>query len=115
MALISYASQCFSDTKHKDSEQGTWLQDMSRLVQIVNVTSHEITSILVLLSASVTNGSPLPPYIKKPQSFKLSEKLEALDADILDVSHISEPGYAAFAVMQIASSLINDDLGKLIT
>ena len=69
---------------------------------------------LSLLSASVTNGHPLPPYLKAPQPYKLTEKLEALDADILGISHIAEPGYAAFAVMQIASSLISDDLGKLI-
>ena len=34
--------------------------------------------------------------------------------DILSISHITEPGYAAFAVMQIASSLISDDLEKLV-
>ena len=69
---------------------------------------------LSLLSASVANGHPLPPYLKAPQPYKLTEKLEALDADILSISHIAEPGYAAFAVMQIASSLISDDLGKLV-
>ena len=30
-------------------------------------------------------------------------KLHQLDADILSVRHMAEPGYAAFAVMQIAS------------
>ena len=44
----------------------------------------------------------------------MSQKLEELDPDILSVSHIAEPGYSAFAVMQIASSLVSDDLGKLI-
>ena len=62
----------------------------------------------------MTNGNPLPPYLKAPKAYQLSEKLEALDPDILSVTHITEPGYSAFAVIQIASSLVSDDLGKLI-
>ena len=92
----------------------TWLQDFARLIGKIDATSQDITSILSLLSSSVTNGNPLPPYLKPPPSYKLSQKLEELDADILSVSHIAEPGYSAFAVMQIASSLVSDELGKLI-
>lgn len=80
----------------------------------IATTSQEITSTLALLSNSVTNGTPLPPYLKAPKPYQLSQKLEKLDADILSISHIAEPGYSAFAVMQIASSLVGDDLGKLI-
>lgn len=116
MALISYASKNFNTNQHDNNppEQNTWSRDMVRLAQSINITSHEITSLLSMLSAAVTNGTPLPPYLKKPQSFRLSERLQALDADILSISHIAEPGYAAFAVMQIASSMIGDDLEKLI-
>ena len=62
----------------------------------------------------MTNGNPLPPYLKPPRSYKLSQRLEEMDPNILSLSHIAEPGYSAFAVMQIASSLVSDDLGKLI-
>ena len=113
MALISHASNEF--TKVEDSsETESWVHNLSLLIKSINITSHEITSMLSLLSASVVNGHPLPPYLKAPPPYQLTEKLEALDADILGISHIAEPGYAAFAVMQIASSLISDDLGKLI-
>lgn len=81
----------------------------------MNVTSQELTSVLSLLSASVTSGTPLPPYLKAPEPYKLSVKLQAIDADILDIRHVTEPGYAAFAVIQVASSLISDDIGKLIS
>ena len=70
---------------------------------------------LSLLSAAVTNGNPLPPYLAAPPAFRLSQRLEAMDADILSINHIAEPGYSAFAVMQVASSLISQDLEKLIT
>lgn len=115
MALISYASNILADKDDNDPNQATWLKTFARLVKSINVTSYEMTSTLSLLSASVINGNPLPPYLKAPAPYKLSQKLEAIDPDILSISHITEPGYAAFAVMQIASSLISDDVEKLIT
>ena len=117
--LIAYASNSFvhspSPSPSPSPEiKASWVEDFARLMSSVNTTSQEITSILALLSASVTNGNPLPPYLKAPQAYKLSARLEELDADILSIKHIAEPGYSAFAVMQIASSLVSDDLGKLI-
>ena len=52
--------------------------------------------------------------MKAPQPYELSNKLRVLDPDILSIRNVDEPGYAAFAVTQIASSLVSDDLGKLI-
>ncbi|KAL8691620.1 MAG: hypothetical protein Q9218_003195 [Villophora microphyllina] len=98
-----------------DLDKASWLKDFSRLRQNINVTSRELTSLLSLLSASVINGTALPPHLEAPKPYRLSAKLEAIDADILSISHIAEPGYAAFAVMQIASSLISDDMGELIS
>ena len=112
MALISYASRDYG--KASDSEERRWLSDFTRVLNSVKETSEEITSMLALLSASVTNGSPLPPYLKPPVAFSLSDKLEALDSDILGINHIAKPGYASFAVTQVASSLVSDDLSKLI-
>ena len=114
MALISYASVILSDKSDNDPDQAIWLRNFARLVKSAKVTSHGVTSTLSLLSASVINGNPLPPYLKAPEPYQLSAKLEALDADILSINHITEPGYAAFAVMQIATSLITNDLAKLI-
>ena len=113
MALISYASNLLSN-KGDNPEEATWLKNFARLVRSAKVTSHEVTSTLSLLSASVMNGNPLPPYLKAPEPYQLSAKLEAIDADILSINHIAEPGYAAFAVMQVATSFITDDMEKLI-
>jgi hypothetical protein len=113
MALVGYATRHF--TKDADSPTDTkWVSDFGRVLGSVDVTSQEVTSLLSLLSASVLNGSPLPPYLKVPASYQLIAKLEKIDADILNISHICEPGYASFAVTQVASSLINDDLEKLV-
>lgn len=113
MALISYSTKSFSS--HPGSpNKGPWMEAFNLLIQSLNVSSQEITSMLSLLSASVTSGNPLPPYLKPPSAFKLTARLEALDADILSIDHLSEPGYSAFAVMQVASSMISDDLEKLL-
>ena len=77
-------------------------------------TSHDIISILVVLSASVTNGQPLPPYLQAPAPYQLSQRLESLDKDILSINHVAEPGYSAFAVTQVATRLIGADLENLI-
>ena len=114
LGLISYASNQFSHEAAASPDKASWLDDFGRLVGKLDATNQDITSVLALLSSAVTNGNPLPPYLKAPQSYKLSQRLEELDPDILSISHIGEPGYSAFAVMQIASSLVSDDLGKLI-
>lgn len=78
------------------------------------ITSHEITSLLSLLSSSVVNGVPLPPYLTPPTAYHLSTKLEEVDRDILSIRHIGEPGYAAFAVIQISTKCIQMDIERLL-
>ncbi|KAH8725865.1 hypothetical protein GQ44DRAFT_680675 [Phaeosphaeriaceae sp. PMI808] len=90
-----------------------WLNDFRRISIETNMTSHEITSLLSLLSSSITNGQPLPPYLTSPAGYELSEKLQAVDQDILSLRHIAEPGYASFAVMAISTRCIHMDLDRL--
>jgi hypothetical protein len=49
-----------------------------------------------------------------PEAYGLSRRLEKLDKGILDAKHVEEPGYSAYAVMQVASSLVTDDLKGLV-
>ena len=114
LTLISYGSRNLAHEASQSSGQASWIHDFSRLVGSLEVTSQEVTSILALLSAAVTNGNPLPPYLQAPKPYQLIRRLEELDPNILSMTHISEPGYSAFAVIQIASSLVSDDLAKLI-
>ena len=44
----------------------------------------------------------------------LTERLEQIDKDILSIRHIAEPGYASFAVIQIGTKSLLDDLKKLL-
>ena len=87
---------------------------MRRLLSSITTTTQEVTSTLALLSAAVKNGHPLPPYLKAPVAYGLSDKLEAIDRNILSLDHAAEEGYASFAVAQVVSSLISQDLEKLL-
>ena len=80
------------------------------MLSSVGVTSNKITSLLSLLSSSLSNAQPLPPYLEMPDSFQFAKRIEAIDRDILSIRHIAEPEYSAFAVMQIVSQSINTDI-----
>jgi len=111
MALIGYASQTFTEDGESTSK---WSEDFHKLMAEANLTTHDITMLLSLLSASVRNASALPPYLRAPKPFGLTTKLEELDSDILSVRHIAEPGYSAFAVIQICSRSIVAELEVLL-
>lgn len=118
--LAEYASKTFSSslslhTPYNDtSKQSEWYTDFTRLITQTHITSHQITSILALLSASIMNAQPLPPYLQVPDPDAFSERLKEFDKDILNICHAAEPGYAAFSVLHLASRCIVGDLERLI-
>ncbi|THV48868.1 hypothetical protein BGAL_0223g00100 [Botrytis galanthina] len=115
LALMSYTTKAWSKDKHTNTDtRSKWLRDLATVMEDVEPTSHQITSTLALLSAAITAGAALPPFIQLPQPYSLNRRLEALDSGILDSRHIQEPGYSAYAVMQVASSLVTGDLARLV-
>lgn len=97
-----------------DGEQTKWSEDFRRVLDGASLTSQEVTSLLSLMSASISNGCPLPPFLRAPVPYQLSQRLEDIDRDILSVRHINEPCYAAFAVIQVSTRCIIGDLDKLL-
>ena len=95
MALIAYTTRHYTEATDSPNQR-KWVSNLARVVGSLNVTTQEVTSLLSLLSASVMNASPLPPYLKAPPSYELAGKLEKIDPAILSINHIAEPGYAAF-------------------
>jgi len=123
MTLISYSTRTFSPPKPSpmSASMGTseaspepWIYAFRSFIRSLTITSHEVTSMLSLLSASVTNAQPLPPYLKIPSPYHLGEHLEIANPEILGIEHATEPCYSAFAVCQIASSLISEELERLV-
>ena len=118
LSLISFASNTFSssasDPSTSHSSNSAWQRDFQSLMANLSPTSQSITTTLTLLANAVTTGTPLPPDLQPPPHYSLLHRLEELDHKILGLEHVQEEGYAAFAVMQIASSLVRDDLARLI-
>jgi hypothetical protein len=56
----------------------------------------------------------LPPYITVPHSIDIAGQLAAIDPGILSIKHINEPCYAAFAVLEIASILIMQEMNAVL-
>lgn len=57
-----------------------WFKKLASIIIKINPTSEAVTSNLVLLSASVRNGSALPPYLKAPKYFQVSEAIMEMDS-----------------------------------
>jgi hypothetical protein len=80
--------------------------------------AHEIISLLSLLSASLRNKQPLPPYLKGPQHFtcNLSEEIRGSDSDasVLSLSNINEPGFRAVAVIEVAQMFLVDSVASIV-
>ncbi|KAG0157692.1 hypothetical protein PDIDSM_4877 [Penicillium digitatum] len=107
LSLLGYASDTLmSIDDAEDPADAIWMTDFRRLINTAKVTTHEVTSLLCLLSASITNRQPLPPYLKAPRPYSFTKRLMELDSDLLSLRHIAEPGFAAFAVLQISTRCI---------
>ncbi|ESZ98380.1 hypothetical protein SBOR_1258 [Sclerotinia borealis F-4128] len=115
LALMSYTTKAWARDVHATTDtRSKWLRDLAVVMEEVEPTTHQVTSTLALLSAAITSGVALPPFIQLPQPYSLHRRLDALDSGILDSRHVEEPGYSAYAVMQVASSLVTDDLARLV-
>ncbi|KAH6664130.1 hypothetical protein B0J14DRAFT_494024 [Halenospora varia] len=112
LTIIAYASSSFP-TAHTTS---TWLSTFASARIRNHSESHNLTSLLSLLSASITNGQALPPYLKTPDSFRLSDELD-IGGDggtVLDLSNVDEPGFRAVAVVEVAQRCVVDSTERIV-
>lgn len=112
VALMSFSSATFATAP--DGEETLWLADFRHFTADLNITSHDMTSTLCLASFSISNAQPLPPYMRVPRPRELSERMESVDPEVLSVRHVSEPCYAAFAVLEVASSLVTQEMRNIV-
>ena len=112
IALISYSSRTFAS--EPEAEESAWLKDFRKFTGDFSLTSHQVTSTLCLVSASMRNKQPLPPYLGGLKGYALPERMESVDPDLLSVKHVTEPCYAAFAVLEIASNMIIEEMNFIV-
>jgi hypothetical protein len=111
-SLMSYSSITF--VTEPDTEESQWMADFRRFTADLNITSHDMTSTLCLASFSITNAQPLPPYMRVPRPMDLSERMEAVDPEVLSMKHVSEPCYAAFAMLEVTSRLVTEEMRRIV-
>jgi len=76
---------------------------------------------LTLLSNSMLNGQSLPPYLPLPKPFELTAELMRITKEregggngILDIDNVEQYGYAEFAVLEVCSTHLREDLEGLV-
>lgn len=121
--ITAYVTKTFKelpDNAHPDStdsngdSKGSWMKDFKDLVASLELTSHNVTSLLAILSSAIGSGKPLPPYLKSPERFHIGQMLTTLDSEILSTQHVCEPGYSAYAVIQVSTTMLAEDLADLL-
>ena len=114
-ALIGYSStglNVASDESKPESEE--WHASFRVLQDSVQDISNQVTSLLCLLSSSILYAQPLPPHLHVPPPYSLLQRMQVANRHILDINHVGEKSYSAFAVLQIASRSITIDLYELV-
>jgi hypothetical protein len=96
------------------SQQKKWLRRLTSVIESTDFNSHHITSLLWHLSAAVSTGTALPPYLSPPEPFPLARKLRTLNDGLLDRGNAEGLAFSTFVSLEVLSSLVNKNLAKLI-
>jgi hypothetical protein len=112
LTIIAFASEAFTAAR-LDPSTSTWLTEFS--ASRTDHKSHKITSLLALLSASVRNAQPLPPYTKAPSPYPpLAGIPVGGDTHILGLNNLDQPGFRAIAVIGVAHECLTDSMDVIV-
>ncbi len=115
LTIIAYASEAFT-AAHSDPDTSTWLSTFANSRYRTDHKSHTVTSLLTLLSASIRNGQPLPPYIKTPKHFGLANASTVSDdTHVLGLHNLDESGFRAVAVIEVAHECLIDSVEVVVS
>lgn len=118
--VIAYASVSFvkawEDSNMSEQAQPQleirWLREFRSLSGTMETASHEIVGTLISLSNHMAAGTPFSPNVKAPELGKLVQMVNKIHGNMLTISHVTEPGYAAFVTMTMAGRGISRALTR---
>lgn len=117
-AIITFATETFQRdskiTKGEKTSESTWIKDFKQLISPTELANRTMNSLLFITATAISTGRPLPPYLKAPEPVQLEKLLGLIDSDILGSRHVCETGYAAFAVMQVATTMLTFEMEGLL-
>ncbi|KAK5203043.1 hypothetical protein LTR41_011230 [Exophiala xenobiotica] len=113
MALMAQTIRSLGGSSPKRQEEN-WLQHLSQAIKSTNFNSHVTTSLLCHLSAAVSYGIALPPYLSPPAPLGLARELRNLSAELMDIKHADDSSFSAFASLEVLSAIISASLSRLV-
>ncbi|OBT88559.1 hypothetical protein VE02_03955 [Pseudogymnoascus sp. 03VT05] len=113
LAVINFAPETFPAAR-RESPSPVWLLEFAKSRPEASAEAQSSTSLLILLSASIKNGRPLPPYLDVPSDSHLSEQIHGDKADIITSKNLNEPGFRALAAIKLAQSCMADSLSRIV-
>ena len=120
MSLMAHTTQNLEALAVESEPSGTedddqWMTQLAEIaLKSTDFNSHRITSLLCHLSAAITNGQPLPPYLSTPDSFPLARQMQKIDGELLSIRHIEDPAFSAFVSLEVLRSVVSSSLQDLI-
>lgn len=112
MALMAKIPEGVKEMSGQQEQK--WLRQLGSDIKSTDFNSHKITALLCHLSAAISTGTALPPYLSPPEPFPLATKLRKLNADLMDRKNVQDPAFSAFASLEVLSSSVNKNLANLI-
>ncbi|EEP76334.1 predicted protein [Uncinocarpus reesii 1704] len=107
-----WSASTWSDSGRNEEK---WIEHLARAASSQDFHSQVITSVLYHLSAAVSNGLSLPPYLAPPHAFPLARNLRKMNENLLDIRNIEDPSFSAFVSVEVLSSVVNSNLKTLVS
>ncbi|KAK2791372.1 hypothetical protein FQN53_004553 [Emmonsiellopsis sp. PD_33] len=104
-----------SSTGSHSGDEERWIDMLARAANSPDFHSQITTSVLCHLSAAVSNGLALPPYLSPPHPFPLAKKLRRMNEGSMDISNIEDPTFSAFVSIEVLSSMVSSSLKNLVS
>ncbi|OJD12842.1 hypothetical protein AJ78_06622 [Emergomyces pasteurianus Ep9510] len=101
--------------EENQEDRKMWIHTLARAADTSDFHSQIATSVLCHLSAAVTNGLSLPPYLSPPHPFPLARRLRRMNASSMDISNMEDPSFAAFVSIEVMSSMVSSSLKNLVS
>jgi uncharacterized membrane protein YgcG len=110
LTIIAYATESFP----RSHAAAPWLSQFASSRSATDHEAHKVVSLFALLSSSILNGQPLPPYLKAPAHFRLSDELVGSKTNVLALENLNEPGFRAIAVIEVAQRCLVRSLDGIV-
>ncbi|KAJ5119381.1 hypothetical protein N7448_010050 [Penicillium atrosanguineum] len=118
MSLMAHTAQSLEalSIKHSsEKREDQWMAQMAEIaLKSTDFNSHQITSLLCHISASIANAQPLPPYLSTGESFPLARQMQKIDEGLLSIKHIEDPAFSAFVSLEVLRSVVSFSLQGLL-